>query len=123
MKNLLRIAVICLIVTGLHQIAYADTIKAAAMNACPYNCDPETDGKKGFMVELAERIFGRAGHTFTSEILPFNRAVRDTVSGVYDAIAICNPNDSEKLILPEIPNAVLAGVFLGNHGNITAWIL
>jgi len=97
--------------------AHADTIKMAAMNACPYNCDPEADGKKGFMVDIAERIFRNAGHTVVPEVLPFNRAVRSTVNGVYDAIAISNPNDSEKLLMPEVPNAMLDAVFLIRKGK------
>ena|GEM_PF-938722 len=97
--------------------AHADTIKMAAMNACPYNCDPETDGKKGFMVDVAERIFRDAGHTVVSKVVPFNRAIRGTEEGTYDALAISNPNDSEKLLMPKIPNAMIQGVFLVRKGE------
>ncbi len=96
---------------------YADTIKVAAMNACPYNCDPETDGKKGFMVDIAESIFRDAGHTVVSEVLPFNRAIRGTEDGTYDALGISNPNDSEKLLMPKVPNAMPQGVFLVRKGE------
>lgn len=64
----------------------ADTIRIKADEWCPFNCLPDTDSK-GYMIELAEKIFEKAGHRIKYEVMPWSRSIDHARKGKIEAIA------------------------------------
>lgn len=81
--------------------AAAETITLVADEWCPYNCVPETDAP-GYMVEIAQKAFGDAGHDVKYETLNWARAVADARTGAYVGIIGAAKTDAEDFVYPEV---------------------
>ncbi|MGL1958559.1 MAG: transporter substrate-binding domain-containing protein [Colwellia sp.] len=82
----------------------------AADNWCPISCKPNTD-EQGFMVEMAEVIFQKKGHTVKYIQLPWNRAVLMARSGKIDGIIGAFHGDAPDFVFPDNEQAVLTNVY------------
>ena len=65
---------------------FAQTIRLEGDIWAPYVMDPRT-GPNGFMLDVAETVFKRAGYSVTFTAIPWTRALLDTESGLTDGIA------------------------------------
>lgn len=93
---------IFVLIVVLSSSSMADTITIVGDEWCPYNC--KRSQKPGFMIELVQIIFNKEGHTIQYEIVPWKRAKRGILNGVYDGIVGMAKNETtEKLyIFPDI---------------------
>jgi len=88
---------------GMAAAAQADTITITADEWCPYNCTPGSD-KPGYVVELAQKIYGDAGHEVKYKTMPWQRALKAGARGqVNGVIAVSFQPETEKMVLPEEP--------------------
>ena len=74
----------------------ADTIIIVGDSWCPYNCTSKE--KPGLLIKLAETIFEKSGHTIEYSVVPWKRAKRGIINGIYDGIVGMAKNETtEKL--------------------------
>lgn len=98
--------------------AKADTITLVADEWCPYNCTPGS-AKPGYMIEIAQKVFGEAGHTIDYKNLPWSRAIAESRLGKYDGIVGAAVGDAEDFKFPGLPMGKASNVFWVNKGD--AW--
>jgi polar amino acid transport system substrate-binding protein len=73
-------------------------IVLAADEWCPYNCSPEDKARPGYMVEIAQAVFGKAGYRVEYKVMPFQRALQEVLKGSVDgAIAVDSETEKEAL--------------------------
>ena len=58
---------------------WADVITLRADEWCPYNCQPKSQNP-GFIIEIAETVFKKAGHTIDYQVMPWARPRSETGS-------------------------------------------
>ena len=78
----------------------AATITIVADVWCPYNCTPG-DAQPGYMIEIAQKVLGEAGHTVEYRNLPWSRAIEETRRGKFDAIVGAAPDDAPDFVYPQ----------------------
>jgi len=84
---------------------------------CPYNCDPGSD-KPGYMVEIVQIVFGRAGHQVEYQALPWARAVVAARNGEYDGvIGAARDGSARDFVFPDVPAGMSANAFLVRRGH------
>ncbi len=91
------LAMVILLAAG---AAQAETIVLVADEWCPYNCEPGSD-KPGFIVEVAQKVFGGAGRQVQYEIIPWSRAVDKTREGEFTAAIGATTEDAEGFVFPK----------------------
>ena len=80
--------------------AFPDTILLKSDTWCPYNC--ALDAKlPGYTIEIAKRIFEKAGHKLKYEIAPWSRALKLVKEDDITAIVGVTKNEAPELIFPE----------------------
>jgi len=79
--------------------ASADVITLAADKYPPYN-DVQDSPNPGYVVEIAQRIFTKAGHEVKYVVVPWTPAIEETRSGVYNAIIGAFRNDAPDFVFP-----------------------
>ena len=77
----------------------ADEITIAADEWCPYNCTPGT-ATPGFMIEIAEKVFQKAGHTVKYDIVAWDQALEATREGKINAVAGAAKEDAPDFVFP-----------------------
>ncbi len=78
MKRILLLLInFCLFLPG---YLGADHILLVSDIWCPVNCHPDS-ANPGFMIEIAQRIFAKAGHTVEYRLVPWARAIEMTRNG------------------------------------------
>lgn len=101
-------------------VIQAETIRFAAIDYCPFSCDPsKEEGKEGFMTEVLREAFKQAGYTLEIDILPYVRAVEYVQNGEYDGIVVVGKKYAPDLVYPDEPTAVQRVMFLVNQE--TSW--
>lgn len=80
--------------------AGADTITLVADEWCPFNCEPGSD-EPGYVIEIARKVFGEAGHSLSYEVLPWKRAVIMTRQGKYNGVIGAVREEAEDFIFPK----------------------
>jgi len=80
--------------------AFPDTILLKSDAWCPYNCDPDSK-LPGYTIEVAKRIFEKAGHELRYEIAPWSRSIKLAKEGDITAIVGVTRNEAPELIFPE----------------------
>lgn len=78
---------------------------------CPYACDPDSDGRQGYMVDLAREIFEAAGMKVEYRIVNFATLKRMAQDGTASAIPGVASSMDGAVLLPTLaqgnsPNAV-----------------
>ncbi|MBD8527786.1 substrate-binding periplasmic protein [Pseudomarimonas arenosa] len=98
--------------------AQAATISIVADEWCPYNCEPGSD-KPGFMIEIAEKTLGAAGHTIDYKNMPWSRAIDEARKGKFDAIVGAAKDDAPDFTYPAEPLGLSGSIFVVRKGE--AW--
>ncbi len=72
------------------------TITLAADEWCPYNCAEDDKAKPGYMIEIAQAVFSKAGYTVTYHTMAFQRAMQEVLNGTLTgAVCIDSPTATE----------------------------
>ena len=80
--------------------AFSDTIFLKSDIWCPYNC--ASDSKlPGYTIEIAKKIFEKAGHNLKYEVTPWSRSVKLVKEGHITAIVGVTRNEAPDLIFPD----------------------
>lgn len=74
---------------------------------CPYACDPKSD-RPGFMVEIAQEVFKKNGHSVQYSVMNWARAVVDVRSGKYDGLVGCSKADVDGFVIPTVPTGAMS---------------
>jgi polar amino acid transport system substrate-binding protein len=99
-------------------VGLADEITIVADNWCPYNCEPDTKAP-GFMIEIAETVFKKAGHTVKYKIVEWDQALEDTQKGKYNAITGAAKTDAEGFVFPQNELGIVVNKFFARKD--VAW--
>lgn len=120
MKKIVALLILVIVHTAFQEkpVTSADVITLVADEWCPYNCSPNTD-TPGFMVEIAQYAFERAGHTIEYTIIPWSRAIQGTRTGRYDGIIGVGRDEAPDLIFPDHELGLAAHTFFVKQG--TSW--
>lgn len=94
----------------------AATITIAADQWCPYNCEPGS-ATPGFMIEIAQKVLGEAGHTIEYSNLPWSRAIDEARKGKYTAIVGAAKDDAEDFVFPGNALGISKTVFAIRKGD------
>jgi polar amino acid transport system substrate-binding protein len=76
----------------------AQTIRLEGDVWAPYVMDPAT-GRKGFMVDIAEQVFLKAGYQVSFKAIPWTRALQDVESGQADGVVGIYFDQAKKMAL------------------------
>lgn len=95
--------------------AQADTLTIVADEWCPYNCEPGSD-KPGFMIEIAQKVLGEAGHSIEYSNMPWSRAIEESRRGKFSAIVGAARDDAPDFIYPSEPLGISGSVFAVKKG-------
>jgi polar amino acid transport system substrate-binding protein len=98
--------------------ADAETITLVADEWCPYNCEPGSD-KPGFMIEIAQKVLGEAGHTVEYSNMPWSRAIEESRRGKFGGIVGAARDDAPDFVFPGAPLGISGSVFAVKKGD--AW--
>ena len=79
--------------------ANADEIKLTTDVWCPYACDSSSD-KRGILVEVADRVFAKAGHAVVYKGTNWARAIADVRKGTFDGL-IGTYSDAPDFVFPQ----------------------
>lgn len=96
--------------------AQADTIRIKADEWCPFNCLPDSDSK-GYMIEVAERIFQKAGHQLKYEVMPWSRSIEHARKGKIEGIVGATKGEVPDFIFPEEEFGISLDSFYVKRGN------
>lgn len=94
----LGLAVLALFAAGLPRTAAADVITLTSDPWCPFICEGEPD-RPGYVVEIAERALGAAGHEVSFQFLPWPRAIAAVNSGAVTGLAGMGKADGPNFFL------------------------
>lgn len=78
----------------------AEEIQIRADLWAPFNSDPTSD-KPGYMIEVASRIFEKAGHKLNYQVMPWNRSIKAAENGEVDGIVGAAVGDAPNFIFPK----------------------
>mgnify|MGYP001050162289 CR=1 FL=1 len=98
--------------------AKCDQITLVADIWCPFNCDPGSDSP-GYMIEIAQRVFKKAGHTVVYKNMPWEKAIEETRKGKFTGIVGGYKSDSPDFVFPAKPLGISHTIFFTRKG--TAW--
>ncbi len=110
MKTLLYTYVVVSVLIFAASMAVADVITIRADEWCPYNCDPDSD-RPGFMIEIAQTVFERAGHTVDYQILPWERALNEAKKGRINGLVGLLRQEEPEFIFPDQETGYTIAVF------------
>jgi polar amino acid transport system substrate-binding protein len=98
--------------------AFADQITIVADSWCPFTCDPGTPNP-GYMIEIAQETFKKAGHTVVYKNVDWHNAVIEARKGKYTAIAGGYKSDAPDFVYPDKSLGTSQNIFFVKKG--TAW--
>lgn len=94
----------------------ADVLSLRADEWCPYNCAPGSD-RPGYMIEIAQEVFGRAGYQVDYQVLNWMRSIAETRSGRYSAIVGAITNEAPDFIFPSEAMGMISDGFAIREGS------
>ncbi|MEH6650541.1 MAG: transporter substrate-binding domain-containing protein [Motiliproteus sp.] len=86
-------------------------ITLAADIWCPYNCDPQSD-RPGYVVEMAQQIFSRAGYRVDYRVMPWARALQSVDRGTITGAIGASPYELSSGVFPEQEIGQFRGHFI-----------
>ena len=89
-------------------ILKADEIVIGADNYCPINCEPNSE-KPGYMIEVAEVLFEKAGHKLVYKTIPWTRALKLTRAGKINGVVGASYRDD--MVFPKNELGVITNSF------------
>lgn len=113
MKNLILAT---LMLAGLASVCAAETIVLVADPWPPYN-NPAEDPQKGYIVEIAEAIFAKQGHSVTYRVMPWKRAIEETRKGTFDGLIGADAVEGAGFVFPEEEAGKYEVCFFVRKGN------
>ncbi|MEH6651055.1 MAG: transporter substrate-binding domain-containing protein [Motiliproteus sp.] len=96
---------VVMILLSLPTVLLADTLRLGGMDRCPYICVSDQQ-RPGYMLEIAQEVFSRAGHTVEFEPLPWSRALRYVRGDHLDGIVGVLRRNAPDLLYPKQAQAV-----------------
>jgi polar amino acid transport system substrate-binding protein len=100
----------------LASVAQAATISIVADEWCPYNCTPGSD-QPGYMIEIAQKVLGEAGHAIDYRTMPWSRAIEEARRGKFDAIVGAAQGDAPDFVFPSVKLGVSSNVLMVKTGS------
>lgn len=88
----------------------ADEINLGADLWCPYTCEPGSS-LPGFMIEIAQEVFKKHGHTIKYQNLSWARALADARIGRIDGAVGASRKEVDGFFIPQIANGNLLNYF------------
>lgn len=106
MKNIL----IMILLSFLTKQAKADEINLSSDFWCPYTCEPESS-MPGFMIEIAQEVFKKHGHTIKYQKLSWARALADARVGRIDGAVGASRKEVDGFVIPQVASGNLLNYF------------
>ncbi len=88
----------------------AAVIRLAADSWCPYSCLPEND-RPGYVVELADKIFAKAGIKIDYQVLNWSRSILMARQGKIIGIIGATVEEAPDFIFPDEPVGISVNTF------------
>jgi polar amino acid transport system substrate-binding protein len=79
---------------------FGDDVVLAADEWCPFDCLSKATGQKGFMVEIADTVFTKAGHTVVFQIMKWEAAVTACREGKITGVIGALKGDAPDFVFP-----------------------
>ena len=102
------------------QSADSKIITLRADPSCPSNCEPGSD-HPGYDIELAQKIYGKAGYQVDYKLLSWSRTVVEVRNGSIDGFVAGIKDDAPDFVFPEEPAGVLLNGFATRKGSGWTW--
>jgi len=99
MKVLMRQTTLALLLCIAAAIGNADTITIRADSWYPINGEPGSE-KPGYMIEMARKILGDAGHSVDYRLMPWERALAEVRQGNIDCVVGAYIEDAPDFVYP-----------------------
>ncbi|MGH1482399.1 MAG: substrate-binding periplasmic protein [Geminicoccales bacterium] len=103
-------------VTGFDRPVQADVVTLRADEWCPYNCVPGSD-RPGYMIEIAQEVFGRAGHQVDYQVLNWMRSIAEARNGRHTAIVGAINEEAPDFVYPSEAIGMLSDGFVVRKGT------
>jgi len=97
-------------------LSLADTITVVADEWCPINCEPGSD-KPGYAIEVAQYVFGKAGHQVVYQNLNWSKSIEDSRKGMYSGIVGASKEEAEDFVFPQNTIGASANSFFVSAGS------
>lgn len=88
----------------------AETIRLRADLWCPYNCEPG-DELEGYMIDVARRLFGRAGHSVDYQTLNWARSIQMAKEGRIHGIIGAGKDETPDFVFPDLEIGLIRNTF------------
>ncbi|MBF0100695.1 MAG: transporter substrate-binding domain-containing protein [Desulfobacterales bacterium] len=100
MKLGFRFLYVCFFILFTIAHSFGDDIVLVSDIWCPINCEPNSS-EPGYMIEIAQSAFNKAGHKVIYKILPWARAVKETRNAMYTGVIGPYVEDVPDFVFPE----------------------
>lgn len=99
-RVLIYLYMVCMTVgySGFLRAEQSKLIVLAADEWCPYNCSPEDKAKPGYMIEIAQAVFSKAGYKVEYRVMPFQRALQEVLKGGIDGAVGMDPETAKEAV-------------------------
>ncbi|MBF0302673.1 MAG: transporter substrate-binding domain-containing protein [Desulfamplus sp.] len=97
---------------------FADVITLRADNWYPYNGEPDSE-KPGYIIEIADYIFKKAGHQIDYKLLNWARTCREVESGKWNGAVGGSYKETPDCIFPEEELGIMRNTFYVKKGETT----
>jgi polar amino acid transport system substrate-binding protein len=109
MNKLQKSFLVLFTLTMFWSYAYSDEIVMAA--------DPWPPFAPGYMIDIAEEVFTKNGHTFKFEVMPWSRAIIEARTGNVNGIIGAARGDAPDFVFPENEQGQIVNTFFVNKGS------
>jgi polar amino acid transport system substrate-binding protein len=96
--------------------ASADQITIVGDSWCPFNCEPDA-ANPGYMIEVAQQIFAKAGHKVTYKTVEWKKAIEETRKGKYTATVGGLKSDTPDFVFPDRAMGTSENIFFAKKGS------
>ena len=97
-------------------LSHADTITLVADEWCPINCEPGSE-MPGYAIEVAQFVFGKAGHEIVYQNLNWSKSIEDARKGLYGGIVGAAKDEAEDFVFPRNTIGASANSFFVAAGS------
>ncbi len=109
MNLLKKSLLIMLVLTTFWSYGFSDEIVMAA--------DPWPPFAPGYMIDIAEEVFTKSGHTFKFEVLPWSRAINEARTGNINGIIGAARGDAPDFVFPENEQGQIVNTFFVSNNS------
>jgi polar amino acid transport system substrate-binding protein len=101
-------------------LAAADTVTLRADAYLPFNGDPKAE-RPGSIIEIAKRVFEKAGYSVDYQIMPWTRVIEEVKAGKLDGAVAAEPAGCPDLVMPAEAQGYWLPVFVTPAGSTWAY--